>query len=404
MNRNGRTLPLFVAAATGIAIYGIAFAVLGTVLGLPEMRARLRMDAVHEGNLFLLLYGGVFLSNALIGPILEAVGTKRVLISTALMVSASLAWFSWLTSFPAAACSAVMLGFGGGSLNVSVNALVSEIYPLKRGSMLNLLGVFFGVGALSVPLAAASLLNHISVAALFLSAAILPVAGALFYASLTFPIPQVKRGLVLLDTVRVLRYTGVLQIGALLFFENADEAVIAAWTSIYVGSLGCNPRTATIILSCYWASMMLGRMIASQLIARVGKLTIIFGSATGAILGCTLLFLSTKPVPLGLAAIITGLSFAPIFKTTLSIAGDRHPKATAPIFGVVFAMSLVGAMIAPWLVGQISHHFSIRYGPLVPIAGSMFVVVMAILIGRSLQQDDKMPSDTSLAHADTRAT
>ena len=395
MKPNGRTLPLFAGAAAGIAIYGIAFAVLGTVLGLPEMRAHLHMDAVHEGYLFSLLYTGVFLSNALIGPIIDAVGSKKVLISTSLMVSASLIWLSSLTSFTAGACAAMMLGFGGGSLNVSVNALVSTIYPSKRGSMLNLLGVFFGVGALSVPLAATTLLAHMNIARLFLLAASLPAAGAIFYGALSFPTPQIKRGLVLLDAVRVLRYPGVLQIGILLFFENADEAVIAAWTSIYVGSLGCEPRTATIILGCYWASMMAGRIIASQLIKRIGKLTIIIGAAIGGVLGCTLLFLSTTPVPLALAAIVTGLSFAPIFKTALSIAGDRHPQATASIFGVVFAMSLIGAMIAPWLVGQISHHYSLRYGPLVPLLGSVCVGVMTLLIGRSLRRDREAESMVS---------
>jgi fucose permease len=387
MNSNGRTLPLFAGAAAGIAIYGIAFAVLGTVLGLPEMRAHLHMDAVHEGNLFSLLYMGVFLSNALIGPIIDAVGSKKVLILSALMVSVSLIWFSSLTTFAEGVCAAVILGFGGGSLNVSVNALVSAIYPTKRGSMLNLLGVFFGVGALSVPLAATTLLTHMGITGLFWLAASLSAVGAVYYGAVSFPISQVKRGLVLLDTVRVLRYPGVLQIGILLFFENADEAVIAAWTSIYVGSLGCKPRTATIILGCYWASMMAGRIIASQLIKRIGKLTIVIGAAMGGVLGCALLFLSTTPVSLALAAIITGLSFAPIFKTALSIAGDRHPQATASIFGVVFAMSLIGAMIAPWLVGQISHHYSIRYGPLVPLLGSICVGAMTLLIGRSVRRD-----------------
>lgn len=187
MNQSTRKWPLFLGAAAGIAIYGIAFAVLGTVLGLPEMEARLHLSTSLKGNIFLLLYAGVFLSNALSGPFIEALGSKTVLASSAVMVSLSLLWFSVLTSFPTGACAAVLLGFGGGTLNVSVNALVSEIYPTKRGSMLNLLGVFFGVGALSVPLAAAILLNHITVSWLFVLAASLPATIAVYYLALSFP-------------------------------------------------------------------------------------------------------------------------------------------------------------------------------------------------------------------------
>jgi fucose permease len=356
------------------------------------MEARLHLSTSLKGNIFLLLYAGVFLSNALSGPFLESLGSKTVLASSAVMVSVSLLWFSGLTSFTAGACAAVMLGFGGGSLNVSVNALVSEIYPTKRGSMLNLLGVFFGVGALSVPLAAATLLSHMTISWLFVLAASLPAAIAVFYLVLSFPPQQVKRGFPLLDAVRVVRLPGVMQIGILLFFDNADEAVIAAWTSIYVISLGCKPHTASVILGCYWTSMMVGRVIASQLIKRISKPRIILGATLGAIAGCTFLFVSRAPMALVLAVVVTGLSFAPIFKTTLSIAGDRHPEATAPIFGVVFAMSLLGAMGAPWIVGQISQHYSIRFGPLVPIFGSVCVGVMAILIARSQRRENESGS------------
>ena len=387
MSSTYRTGLLFTAAGAGIAIYGIAFAILGAVLGLPEMQARLHIDAVHEGALFFLLYAGVFLSNALIGPILNAVGSKRVLIFTAMMVSASLVLYSELSSFTVGAIAAVILGFGGGSLNVSVNALVSEIYPTQRASMLNLLGVFFGVGALSVPLTAATILSRVGISLFFLLAGMFPAMAAVFYSTLTFPNTQINRGLVFSDAVRVLSLPGVLQTGILLFFENADEAVIAAWTSIYISSLGYNPRTATLVLSCYWASLMVGRMIAFQVIKRASKLLVVVSASVGAIIGCTLLFVSKTPGFLALAVVITGLSFAPIFKTVLSFAGDRHPSATAPIFGVIFALSLLGAMIAPWLVGQISHRYSVRYGPIVPIVGSLCVGAMTLSIGRSMKRE-----------------
>lgn len=380
-----RTRTLFISAAIGIGIYGIAFAVLGTVLGQPQMQSRLHLDTAQKGTIFLLLYTGVFVSNAIIGPFLEAFGNKAVLATAAAMVSVSLFWFSMMTSLPAAACSAMILGFGGGSLNVAVNALVSEIYPAKRAAMLNLLGVFFGVGALSLPLSVATLLSHFSIAQLFVISACLPAGAAVLYLRLSFPSQQIKRGIPLLDAARVLRYPVVLPVGLLLFFENANEAVIAAWTSIYAVSLGFTPHTATLILSCYWASMMVGRTAASLLMKRLGKMPIIFGASTGAIVGCVLLFNARTPGATAMAVALTGVSFAPIFKTTLSIAGDRHPEAIAPIYGVVFAMSLLGAMSAPWIVGQISQRYSIAYGPLVPICGSICVGLMALIIQRSIR-------------------
>src|SRR5439155_11648867 len=71
---------LFGGAATGIFVFGIVMAVLGTLFGLPEMRARLQIDMAQQGNVFLLLFMGILVSTLVAGPAIDSIGNKIILV------------------------------------------------------------------------------------------------------------------------------------------------------------------------------------------------------------------------------------------------------------------------------------------------------------------------------------
>ncbi len=65
---------LFGVSATGIFVFGIVMAVLGTLFGLPEMRTRLHINLAQQGSMFLLLYVGIFLATLVAGPAIDTIG------------------------------------------------------------------------------------------------------------------------------------------------------------------------------------------------------------------------------------------------------------------------------------------------------------------------------------------
>ncbi len=401
-----RTKPLFASACAGMFVFGIVLAVLGTAFGLPEMRARLHVDLAQQGHLFLALYLGIFLSNFVAGPLLDSRGSKLVLLASALLVGIALAGFAGANSFRTAALAGFVLGFGGGGLNTCTNALVSDIYGEKdRASMLSLLGVFFGFGALFVPLLAASIMGRFTIPQLLLWSAALPWACAVVYAALAFPRGRRHGESSFLDTIRAIRYPGLGGLAVLLFFESGNEAVIGGWTSRYVGGMGLAPSVATLVLACYWASLMMGRVLAAPLLRRIAKPQMIAGSAVVAVVGCVLLVAGTSAPWYVAATIIMGLSFAPIFTTALGMAGDRYPQSVGSVFAMLFAVSLAGGMLAPWGVGQISQHFepayggaAVRLGMLVPLAG--IACICAVSFG-SLRARRTPAAPTILAEENT---
>ena len=62
---------LFVAAAMTMFVFGMLVAMLGTLFGLPATRARLGIDLAQQGDLFSVLFTGLFVAAAVVGPLLE---------------------------------------------------------------------------------------------------------------------------------------------------------------------------------------------------------------------------------------------------------------------------------------------------------------------------------------------
>lgn len=368
---------LFASACGGIFVFGIVLALLGTLFGLPGMRERVGVDMAGQGDVFLLLYAGIFAATLLVGPLVDHLGCKAVLTGSSLLVTLAMLGFLAADSFRLAAGAAFLLGLGGGGLNTTTNVLVSDLFDENRAARLNVLGTFFGVGALCIPLAAAGLAARRSIPQLIASATALAALNTASYALLTFPRPHHAERVAWTRALEVVRYPGLLFFGAILLFQSGSEAAVGAWTSTYVGTMGWDPKVATWVLAGYWAALMTGRLASARLPARLSKRLVLIASGLGSIAGCTLLLSASSIVAVTSGVVLLGLSHANVFPVTLAMVGDRYSRFTGTVFGLLFAIALVGGMAFSWGVGQVSQPFGLRTGMLFPLAGAVAISVLA---------------------------
>jgi len=378
---------LFGGAAAGIFVFGIVMAILGTLFGLPEMRVRLGISLAQQGTVLLLLYVGILAASLMAGPGIDAIGNKFILVVSSLLVAGAMAGFVYAHSFATATVPAFLLGLGGGGLNISANALVSDLYQDRRGAMLNVLGMFYGVGALCIPLLAAVIAGHFTIAQLLWICAGLATACAVAFALLSFPAATEAQSFSWSEALQVVKYPGVLLIGMLLFCESGNEASIAGWTSTYVGQTGLGPRVATMVLAVYWGSLMLGRLLASYLLGFVRKTQLVMASAVGAVVGAAALIATQSVLTLMIGAIVLGISYASVFPTALGIAGDAYQKMAGTVFGLLFAIALVGGMSFPFVMGLIAGVADVRAGMLVPLFGAIGICGMAWRIKKGRRKE-----------------
>lgn len=373
--------PMFAAGASAMFVFGMIIAMLGALFGLPAMRDRLAIDLAQQGDLFSLLSVGLFASTVIVGPTLDRFGSKVVMVSAAGMVTTALLAFSLAKGFGAAAVAALLLGTGGGWLNAAANALVSDVYHDDRGRVLNLVGMFFGIGALFVPAIIAVGFDVLSVAGTMLLCAAVTAASLVFYAALPFPPAHEGASFSLGGMVGVARDRGVVLFAVLLLFQSANESALSGWTSTYVNSMGWSPRIATLILLGYWVTAIVGRAVSARAQAWTGKERLVVICGAMSVAGCVILLAAAGWLPgLAVGAVLTSLGFSAVYPTVLAMAGDRYRRFAGTIFGFLFTVGNLGGIISPWALGHISQTFGVRLGMIVPLVGALGVTACALVV------------------------
>jgi len=277
------------------------------------------------------------------------------------------------------------LGMGGGALNGAANTLVADLHkdPQKKASALNLLGVYFGFGALFLPFIIASVLRSLGLIPILYIAAVLSLAPGLLFLFQAFPRPKTSQGLPLAEAGQMIRNPLVLLLGFLLFFESGNEFIVGGYTSTYLkNTLGSSISVASYILAAYWAAMMLGRVVSSRLLLRLKSSTLVLISAIGSALGGSFLLLAASSSGAVVGVVLIGLSFASIFPTTLGVAGSHFETLSGTVFGILFGIGLTGGMTLPWAVGQISETLGLRTGLGVVVIDAVMILILQICVRR----------------------
>jgi FHS family glucose/mannose:H+ symporter-like MFS transporter len=362
---------LFGCACLGLLTFGIVLTTLGSVL--PSIMDRFGIDKAEAGSLFLLMTFGILAGSLVFGPLVDRYGYKGILLAATVLVALGVEGIAFAPSMFGLRFAVVAIGFGGGVLNGASNALVADISSGERAANLNLLGVFFGVGAMGVPFALGILSNRYSQAALVAGVGILILVPVVFIALAAFPAPKQPHGFPIADAGRLVRDRLLLLMGLMLFLQSGIEITVGGWTSTFVTEeLAVPSRDALIILSLYWMGMMLARLALGYILRRASPFSALYVCLAVALLGSGLL-LTTSTI--GVAAVgvfMLGVGFAAMFPTVLSFIGDRYAALSGTAFSVAIAMALCGGMLLPYAAGVLGMQYGMR--------GSFAIVPAALLI------------------------
>ncbi len=129
---------------------------------------------------------------------------------------------------------------------------------------------------------------------------------------------------------------------------------------------------------------MVARLLSVKLLDHMRKERLVFISGIGSAAGCVVLVASTSLFTMAVGAVIVGLSFAAIYPTTLAIAADHYQRLAGTIFGLLFAVGLLGGMSFPWAIGHIAERFGMRAGMILPLAGAVMITILVSVIARRL--------------------
>lgn len=379
-----RPSKLMTSAFAGMFVFGIVMAVLGAIL--PALFEKIGFSEGAAGNLFLTMNFAMLVVTLGFGPLVDRFGFKALLVICSLLVAASFLLLTVAPTYSLVLVAAVVLGFGGGGLNGGTNALTSDVNPGQRGAALNLLGIFFGFGALTVPFLIGTLLRSLGLQAILVLATLLSLVPLVLFTLFKFPRAKQAQGFPIRQAARVAGDPLIWLCGFLLFFQSGNEFTAGGWISTYLQkTFGIGPSAAALTLAGYWAAVMAGRLASARFVKAVRNETLVVLGAGLALLAALVLALAPSGALAIAGAVLLGLGFSAIYPTTLAIVGENFASFTGTAFSFVISVGLAGGMLSPWLVGRIAQASSIRSGLFVPVFNCAMILVLLALITKTLK-------------------
>ena len=343
------------------------------------------------GVVYLVYSVAYALGSVLGGQIMERIGRRTVLVGAAVLHGSGIAGFGLAPSWPLFLLAMLPAGLGAGCLDGGSNGLVLDVYREGRGRAMNLLHVWFSVGALLAPLLIGRAVDAgLSWEAVMLLSAAPLAALALAYALV--PMPSGRRTPGVKQTAAA--DTGPLLSGPLILLGVAIASYVAAEIGVsnwLVRFLEPAPlATATLALSLMWAGATVGRLLSSAIADRFDHLrftftcVVLMGFAIG-------IAVAAPTLPLSIAFFtLAGVASGPVFPMIVALGGERYPERSAAVGGSLVGFAVIGSTIYPPAIGFLS----VTVGLPIAMAGNALLCLVGagalVAFGRTT---DRAPGD-----------
>lgn len=319
---------------------------------LPALLPDLGFSYGEGGAILFGAYLGFMVATLLTGVLADAAGIKAVLLLAGVCLTVGLTAFSLVSAFWLLAAAFFVVGLGLGSIEVGGNSLIVDLHSHDRGRFLNLLAVFHGVGSFVVPLFAAFLLSsNFTWRQIYQLSIILAVGLVLFFAFANYPRAPRSSEAVSLRMVLTTGFTWRMAWYYLFVAVYvAAEIGFASWIVEFLQRVkGYDVNASSLYLSLFFAAIMIGRLVGSFVVERIGYLRLMLIGTVAAIASLSLgLF---GPPALTFCLPLTGLFFSIMFPTATASVSALPIANMSAILGVLFTFGGLGGALGPWLIG-----------------------------------------------------
>ena len=374
---------VFAAACIGLFLFGMILITLGSIL--PLLKTKFEADGLNAGILASILPIGILTGSLIFGPIVDRYGYKSLLILSVLISALALEGLAFTQSLPLLYICIFLIGFGGGSINGGTSALVSDISTENKGASLSILGVFFGIGALGMPLLLGALSKNFLYTTILAAVGFFMLLPVIYFLFIAFPAPKQAQGFPLKEGVKLLKEPALLLTGFFLFFQSGVESLVNNWTTSFLqDKVRTTHEDALYALSFYLVGLTIVRLLLGTLLKKISSFMVLMTSllliASGSFI---LMYTSTYTISFT-ALIITGIGLAAGFPVMLGYVGQLYASLSGTAFSIALVIALTGNTIINYLFGMIADKYSIHYLPLLIIACIICMIFILITIKQKI--------------------
>jgi fucose permease len=370
---------LILSATLAVFVYGLIAPILGALL--PTYH----LSSGQNGTLAMLQALGLVVASLSAGPVIDVKGNKIALLTGLALIIASLAAAPNAGGYGGLLAVYFILGVGGGIVVTAANSLVGAVEPRRRGSALNFINLFFGLGGIVTTYVAS---EEIDPALVCYGIAGLAAVALIVNAATQMPAAAGRANFQLGDVPRLFSRPALLLLCLFLFLYVSCEVGVWNWLKIYLISVHFDPTAAGHVVSYGFAfGILVGRVVVSRILIKVPALTVtLIAAALMAITTYVMLSLGSQTA-ITVAVFCAGLAMAPVFPTTLAITGDTFSRAAATALGIVITCGWIGLAVSSKIIdGLAGQNNDYHRGLLLIPAFSVLMVLVNLVLRPMLRR------------------
>jgi predicted MFS family arabinose efflux permease len=311
----------------------------------------------------------------LVGALVSRFGSRRVVGTTALLLSLSLLTPALAPNLFLLMAALMLLGAANGGLDVSMNAQAVEVergYGRPIMSSFHAAWSFGGLAGAALGGLLASLgvgpLPHFSAVAVLSAIAFVGAYRALLPSHADASeegAPAFAR------PTRVLLGLGIISFCVLL-----GEGAMGDWSAVYLdNTLGTGPGFAAAGYAAFSLSMAFGRLFGDRFTERLGPATLVRSCGALAAVGLGTALAVGQPLVALVGFACAGAGFSIVFPAALSAAGRTEGMATGPALAAVSTTAYTGFLVGPPFIGFLAELTGLGQALYLVVALSVAIVV-----------------------------
>jgi fucose permease len=339
------------------------------------------------------------------GLLTERFGRRVVLAISGMLMGLGLAGQALAPAWIVFLAAGVPIGWAAGAIDGGINGLFLAMYPRSRGGALNMLHLFFALGALTSPFLVGQLVSAgLTWQSVMLGTGAVALVLGLLLARTEMPSGRISHVASIVGQSVAGRRGGESRPGAAWPFAAlaiaigcyvASEVGVSNWLVRFLSAVPL--ATATAGLSLFWGGLTLGRLLSSLIADRLHPVA--FAAITVGLASVALVAAVVVPaIPVSIALFgVCGFFFGPVYPMIMVVGGTLYPHRLAAVSGGLGAAAVAGGVIYPPIMGLLSDQVGLGAGMIgagALAAASALALVVASVAARRMPTPSAAPAAT----------
>jgi MFS family permease len=366
-------------AATYAAFIGSGFAFATWASRIPQVRDRLGLEPATLGLVLLAVAAGSLLALPLSGPVVTRFGSRRTVMSMAVLLGVGLATAAVgsLVGVVPVVVGLAVLGVANGAWDVAMNVQGTVVERRLGRSIMSRFHAGFSLGTVAGALLGAAMVALDVSVAVHLTAVALVVAAVVPWSARRFVVdhddaePAAGDAASSFGALAAWREPRTLVVGVFVLAFAFAEGTGNDWISVAaIDGHHVTATLGTLAFAGFLTAMTVGRWFGPAILDRYGRVPVVRGIALLGIAGVLLFVFGPTPAYAFAGTLLWGLGVSLGFPVGMSAGGDDPRRAAARV-SVIASIGYCAFLAGPPTIGFLGAHVTVLRA----------LTVVAVLLG-----------------------